>query len=692
METLASWIHQKGPLPPRDAVGWAVRLARHLESLHQHGVAHGNISPACLLIENGSPLSRGAVADVRRTGEMVQYHSPERLRGGQLSPTDDAWAVGALLFTALTRARPYGEERGEIEQRLRGGLPPLAAFGIDDQHLSQLLAATLSPNPSQRIHQVSVLRAELERWFNDPATVARLAPLEDDESSEDDSAATAMVPVGEMVFDEPGSKNPDSRELFAPPSFPRSSPGAPSAPRPMPAPPRSQPQPPAPPPPSPLGEQDATVMRELPAHIMALAARAVAGSNPPPAPDPEPEQDPEDAGGATRIAPAVDLAAVLQASRAPSPPTPPPVPSRPGAPPSGPRPAPPRALRSTQLGVGAPTLASPGALAPRPGFAPPPQTVSSAPPPPGATDDDVRTVMHDMNAGAFIAQATRGAAGAPQMPPQFPQPSFPAPSANPRPAPPLPTADVPDDEDDEDDGGRTMMRESPGVSDAMGAGRPQGAPPQAWAPAAPPQRAFSGVSQTDRPPGFPQGNPQGGPSPQGGAPGVSALLQEALDSMGGPNPAPPGGGPQQGGAPMGAPPGFPPPFEPTGGFGGGSPMGSPPMGAPMGQVAGPFQPLGLGGAQAPFTPAGGSALQGGPMLGDPQYGGYPDPNQAGLMAPASADAPMGYPVGQAASQPLPALEPKKGSKVGLVIVCLLVLVLAATVTFVALRFRAQLGF
>ena len=79
------------------------------------------------------------------------------------------------------------------------------------------------------------------------------------------------------------------------------------------------------------------------------------------------------------------------------------------------------------------------------------------------------------------------------------------------------------------------------------------------------------------------------------------------------------------------------------------------------------------------------------MLGDPQYGGYPDPNPAGLVGPASSDGPMGYPVGQAASQPLPA-DAKRSSKLGLIIVCVLVLVLAATVTFVALRFRAQLGF
>ncbi|HTJ81062.1 MAG TPA: hypothetical protein VL400_05040 [Polyangiaceae bacterium] len=727
METLASWIHQKGPLPPRDAVGWAVRLARHLESLHQHGVAHGNVSPACLLVENGSPFSRGLVADVRRTGEMVQYHSPERLRSGQLSPNDDVWGLAATLFTALTRARPYGDDRAEIDGRLRSGaLSPLASFGINDPHLAHVLGAALSVDPSRRIPQVSILRSELERWYNDPSLVARLAPLEDEEANEDDQAATAMVPVGEMMFDDSGNKNPDSRDVFAPPYFPRSSgPGqpAPSVPGvPRVGPPRSQPQPPpAPPAPSPLGEQDATVMRELPAHIMAMAARAAAGSNPPPPPEPEPEAetiDPEDAGGATRIAPAVDLQAVLQASRAPAPPAPP-APSRPGAPPppSGPRPGPPRALRSTQLGVGNPLAnlamsppqapqAPAGPMAPRPGFAPPPQTVSSAPPPPGAHDDDVRTVMHDMGAGPFnaLAQAARSPAGGGQMPPpQFPsfgQPAMP-PSAPNRPAPPIPPQLPPDE--DEDDGGRTVMRDSPGVADMI-AQRAPAPPPQAWAPAAPPVqgRGFAGVPQTDRPPGFPPGTPQQGGAAAGG--GVSALLQEAIDTMGsGPQGAAPmqggpmqggpmQGGPMQGGPMQGAPPGFPPPFEPTGGFGGGQ-LGSP----PMGQVAGPFQPLGLGGGPS-FTPAGGNPqLMGSGSPSDPFGQGAlaPDPmlQQQGLAGAApGSEAPMGYPVGQAATQPQTQVEVKPSSKLGLFIVCFLVLVLAATVTFVALRFRAQIGF
>ncbi|NUP11029.1 MAG: hypothetical protein HOW73_33705, partial [Polyangiaceae bacterium] len=376
METLAQWIHKRGPLAPKDAVGWAIRLAKHLEALHLHGVAHGNVSPACVLIEQSAPFSRGVVADVRRTAEMVQYHSPERFRNGQLSPSDDAWGLAGTLFSSITGARPFGELKQEVEQRVHQGLPPLAAFGIVDDAgntgphgiagLYAILANALIADPGRRTSSVAQLRGQLEHWFADPR-VRDLTALDDEDGAEEDAAATAMLPMDRMVFEESSvSRNPDSLGLFAPPSFdPRSSaPGGPPSsggpPRPgMATPPRSRPGVPLPPPSqggaprpgaslqqvsaSPLGEQDATVMRELPAHIMAMAARAVSGSNPPAAPpsmvsDSEPPDDP-DFGGATKIAPAPDAAALLGLT-APNPvAAPPPPPVRPPAPPLAPTPA-----------------------------------------------------------------------------------------------------------------------------------------------------------------------------------------------------------------------------------------------------------------------------------------------------------------------------------------------------------------
>lgn len=675
METLANWIHRRGRLAPRDAVGWAIRLAKHLEALHQHGVAHGHVSPACVVIENNDPRSRGQVADVRRTAEMVQYHSPERFRDGRLTTADDTWGVAAMLFTALTGARPFGELRPEIEARLPHGAPALGAYGVHDDGLQRLLSMALSPDPAHRISNVPGLRQQLEAWFNDPS-VAMLKPLEDEETGEEDAAATAMLPM-EQMFDDIKASQPD---IFAPPSFHRAPGSEQGAPRPS-----------GDIGPAPLGEQDATVMRELPAHIMAMAARAASGSNPPP-PDPQTE---DDVGGATRVAHGVDVAAAIQASRPgtitaqqamptvvaqhraahqlnaptvvgqgpPSPRVPP-----------GSAPRPQRPIRSTQLGVGMPqqppgppTAVAPppqarpsqpsqpqGPPGPRPGFAPPRDTMSSAPPPPDF--DAVNTVTHNAaEAMAMFAQG-RGPQGQPAAGPQ----------------------------DDDDDGGRTMLREPPKFDEIFKPSPGEAQPGQGqWKPAPPPLRAASSPGATPHP-----------AAPGGSA--VSALIQETLEGMQG-RPSPPGGG---------APPGFPQPTDaplfpapgpspdPWAEAASRSPAMDPgarsplpdyaPNAAPGPFVPGPFQPMGAG-AAAGVQPFG--------------VGDVPLASAAGPGAPLGVDQPFGpapaggYPLGNMTpGAEVVAPERKKGSKLGLFIVCLLVLILAAAVTFIFLRYRHTLTF
>lgn len=685
METLENWIHRRGALLPLEAVGWIIRLSKHLESLHVHGVAHGCVSPACVLIETSHPMSRGQVADVRRTAEAIGFHSPERLRDGQLSPVDDAWGLAATLYKALTGATPFGETRQEISERQQQLLVPLSHYRVDDNQLHAILAAALIADPRRRTANVATFRMQLEHWSQQPG-FRHMPALEDEEGGEDDQGATAMLPMEGMLFDE----NQDTSSGHSV---------------------RSTEVTKAPMVSSAFGEQDATVMRELPAHIIALAARAAGGSSPPPPPaPPSPDQtlqqsQDEDFGQTTRIATAPQLSnalAGIAAHRPPAalPPMPPSAPGRP-MPPSRPQPPPyesatlaspqhgleppvsrprvPRAFKSTQLGVGAEVAAAAQqavaqqAIAqqtaaqapqgPRAGFAPPPTTLSTNPPP--RDHDDVRTVMHQAPSADLLAEVSRLTSGASPM-------------------------EVEPEEDDDDDGQRTVMREAP-----VPAG-PQFVPPAPppprgqWAPAPPPVGApFQATAQTDRPPApqqhaappGPHGAPPGPQLQQGTGSGVSALISETLSALGPPNdgasPPTPNGG-------MSLGPGGP--FVP--------------QGSSNGQSR-PFSNTPHGGLQAPFGDQSGlflqqqqgtSAVFPSPAMQEPQLQQQLPPN----MFPPSQDllqpGPNQGPLVVAPPQQQPAKSSGGGSKLMLVIVCLLVLVLAAAVTFLALKFRAQIGF
>lgn len=729
METLADWIRQKGPLTPPEAAGWAIRLAKHVESLHEHGVAHGNVSPACVLMGSSDPKTPGFMSDVRKTTESVPYHSPERVRGGQLSPADDAWAIAATLYTALTAAPPFvGANDAELKQQVLKGAPaPLAVYGVEDDGLDRLLSAAFNPDSTQRLTNVTQLRQELERWHPDAGS---LLSLEDEEPGDEDQAATQMLPM--MMDDEIGGTDAALQRLFAPPSFqPDSRPGASRA---------SAPQPPAEPPPP--AEQDATVMRALPAHIMAMAARAASGSSPPP-PEPgvqapvmpPPDRAPTFQGGppASRPEPFGGVPRPGPGPQAPEPPVnhaamrpalPPLTPPEPEGDTTRIAPAPDlaAAFRSAQLreaeaahgpvspprpGVPRPGFGAPGARPPTPGpaFAPP---AFEAPRP---TDpDDVRTVMHandlpnarpqDVRAQGASDRSFAGGAFAPAEPPRLmPQPP-PGLSAQ---VAPGPSASRPEIED-EDDGARTVMRDPPMLGE-MG-WPPQTSQAQAqfdarWQPAAPPTNAQGPLSSQPafaRAPGPPNQTPfpspanqgpqqqlsgisgmhgavqQGGPHPSllqhqqsglqhgglggppplvGQGPGVSALIQEALEQgpslHADPNPSPPQG-------------------HLSSALAGGMNHGASPS------------PL-LGGSLPGMTP---------PGAFPPPPGGYAPALAAQGMLSNSLPtdlSPTGYPLGASLSE----AAPRKKSSIGLIIVCLLVLVLAAAVTFLALKYRAKLG-
>jgi hypothetical protein len=157
-----------------------------------------------------------------------------------------------------------------------------------------------------------------------------------------------------------------------------------------------------------------------------------------------------------------------------------------------------------------------------------------------------------------------------------------------------------------------------------------------------------------------QGAIQGSP----GA-GVSALINETLSAMG-----------SSAVSPEPTSNGFPAPFGPTPLGQGGQSFGTPQGGVP----AAPFgmDPNGQQGPGAQFPPI---------------------PRE--LLDPSGAPG-MHYPVGGGDLQPSPAPQspavapaaPTSGgsSKLMLAVVCVLVLVLAAAVTFLALKFRAQIGF
>ncbi|MBZ4423305.1 protein kinase [Myxococcus sp. RHST-1-4] len=162
------------PLTPEAAArlrAGLAQLVRGLRALHASGLVHRDIKPSNVLV---SPEGRVVIVDFGLATELQErlplrdgsaagtlpYMAPEQLRGGPLTPASDLYAVGLVLYEALTGYRPFRDETayfltGDAElllQRRRAEPPPdprtLVPGAPDD--LAELAMALLSLTPGER--------------------------------------------------------------------------------------------------------------------------------------------------------------------------------------------------------------------------------------------------------------------------------------------------------------------------------------------------------------------------------------------------------------------------------------------------------------------------------------------------------------------------------------------------------------
>jgi eukaryotic-like serine/threonine-protein kinase len=148
-----------GPLDPGQTRALGTGLADALTHVHSHDVVHRDVKPSNILLDmDGMPY----LADfglARLTGstrltkcdEMVgtaAYLAPEQVRGGDVGPPADIYALGLVLLECLTGRREY--DGNEIEAAVaRLHRPPLVPSTLPAD-LARLLTLMTSLTPRRR--------------------------------------------------------------------------------------------------------------------------------------------------------------------------------------------------------------------------------------------------------------------------------------------------------------------------------------------------------------------------------------------------------------------------------------------------------------------------------------------------------------------------------------------------------------
>jgi len=129
---LRKLIDREGPLEPERALHLLGQVAEALDAAHAAGIVHRDVKPHNVLIEGERAYLSdfGLAKAYAETGPgsgasivgTVEYMAPEQWRGERVGPAADVYALGCVLYEALTGVVPYARKEADAEPELPRGI------------------------------------------------------------------------------------------------------------------------------------------------------------------------------------------------------------------------------------------------------------------------------------------------------------------------------------------------------------------------------------------------------------------------------------------------------------------------------------------------------------------------------------------------------------------------------------------
>ncbi len=197
---LATVVWESGPLEPLRVARIGAQLLAALGEAHEAGLVHRDIKPAnVMLVQDRHGAELAKVLDFgfakhlsggRRspgmpattlTGEIVgtpDYMAPEQIRGDEVTPAADQYAVAATLFHLVTGRAPFlGKNPIEVMTAHVMSAPAVPSSLVPLSHLPEALDEAilrgLAKDPARRFPNADAFRAALLAIAGDSADTRR---------------------------------------------------------------------------------------------------------------------------------------------------------------------------------------------------------------------------------------------------------------------------------------------------------------------------------------------------------------------------------------------------------------------------------------------------------------------------------------------------------------------------------------
>ena len=182
---LARMLVARGPLNTRQALFLANQVARSLASAHEKKLFHGDLSPEGLFVTRDSRgLSLVKVMDYGRVRiasfndegfsqvdmpmGWARYLAPEQITSEELDARSDIYALGTILYRALSGELPFRDATGIgiLMSQVHDRAPPLRSHPAAKEvpaNVEELVMRCLEKSPSDRFASADELVDLTER-------------------------------------------------------------------------------------------------------------------------------------------------------------------------------------------------------------------------------------------------------------------------------------------------------------------------------------------------------------------------------------------------------------------------------------------------------------------------------------------------------------------------------------------------
>jgi eukaryotic-like serine/threonine-protein kinase len=176
--SLADMVIEDGPVAPRAVAKIGIALLGALEVAHAAGVLHRDVKPANVLIkvrggvetafltDFGLTKERAVAADLTGTGLAIgtaDYIAPEQAQGADLDGRADVYALGCVLFQAVSGVVPFARPNDLEKMWAHVHDPPPDLLEIRPElprALGDVVARAMAKEPDDRQATASELARE----------------------------------------------------------------------------------------------------------------------------------------------------------------------------------------------------------------------------------------------------------------------------------------------------------------------------------------------------------------------------------------------------------------------------------------------------------------------------------------------------------------------------------------------------